>query len=425
MRSFPLPHRCRCALVACLALLPPAWAQSGKTAKPSQPPKTVEVAGRIVDATGAAVRGFEVGRAWRGDEKGITADAALKTDKDGRFRGEVAVHPKQPITLLAMDPARRRGGWTVVPDDRLTAIEIKVGPMTTLTGTFDVSRLKSPPETVAVIVQTSPDQLDLVRYEFSAKRKFTFRLPAGDYELSYVCSGGDREPRRVTIAKGRTTYDLGKIALRPTPPSKPTADGGKPAEADGRGDDGPASAAPGTPRPPPPLTVTEARGVPKDIKLADYRGKWVLIDFWGVWCPPCVSKSIPALLDFHEAHAADRDRYAILTVHCWRGSGPDTLAAMDSRLPELERTLWNGRKFPFPVLVDATRTTLKAWGVQGFPTAFLIDPDGNLVAQANLGLEERLAKELKQSRAKPASGGSSSSRNADRESPAQPRKPRD
>ena len=34
---------------------------------------------------------------------------------------------------------------------------------------------------------------------------------------------------------------------------------------------------------PPELTVTEARGIGKDVKLSDFKGRWLLIEFWGYW----------------------------------------------------------------------------------------------------------------------------------------------
>jgi hypothetical protein len=115
-----------------------------------------------------------------------------------------------------------------------------------------------------------------------------------------------------------------------------------------------------------------------------------------------VRLSIPALLDFDEQHKADRSRYVILTMHCGAGRVPETLAAMDARLPELEKNFWKGRRFPFPVLIDSSKKTLVAWGINAFPTQCLIDPSGNLVAQANSGIEERLAKELAKPAEKPA-----------------------
>ena len=35
--------------------------------------------------------------------------------------------------------------------------------------------------------------------------------------------------------------------------------------------------------------------------LEDYRGKWVIVNYWATWCPPC-QEEIPDLVDFHDSH---------------------------------------------------------------------------------------------------------------------------
>jgi hypothetical protein len=97
-------------------------------------------------------------------------------------------------------------------------------------------------------------------------------------------------------------------------------------------------------------------------------------------------------MDFHEKHKADRARYEILTFHFGR-SIPETIAALEPKLADLEKK-W-GRKFPFPILTDESQKTLNDWGIKAFPTAVLINPDGEIVMQENFGVEARLAEELK------------------------------
>jgi peroxiredoxin len=190
-------------------------------------------------------------------------------------------------------------------------------------------------------------------------------LPPGDYLLEV--SSLDTVSREVpfTVRSGKNAVDLGVIPLERGPIAKRY---GKPA---------------------PPLTLTEAVGVSPKVTLADYRGKWVLVDFWGWWCPPCVQKSLPEAVAFYDAHPEWRDRYEILAFHCLNAA---TVAELSPRLRSLEKNVWKGRALPFPILLDATDTTLKEWGVTIYPTTVLIDPDGNVVRGGSLAM---LAEKLK------------------------------
>jgi thiol-disulfide isomerase/thioredoxin len=139
------------------------------------------------------------------------------------------------------------------------------------------------------------------------------------------------------------------------------------------------------------LHVTDAKGIRKDITLADFRGKWLLLDFWATWCGPCVSVGLPRLVELENELSSHRDRFAILTVH---HTSAKSLEELEPQLEHVSKTFWGGKPLPFPILLDSTGQTLKNYEVHAYPTEFLIDPEGQLVrlhGSAEDFLKERLA----------------------------------
>ncbi len=117
----------------------------------------------------------------------------------------------------------------------------------------------------------------------------------------------------------------------------------------------------------------------EDVSLEDYRGKFVLVDFWGTWCGPCVAE-IPANREIQEAL---RSRgFEILGV------------AVDDRTT-LERFA-KTTKMPWINIVDPQGKVADAHGVQAFPTTLLIDREGKHVASnlSGSGLLEELIQRM-------------------------------
>jgi cytochrome c biogenesis protein CcmG/thiol:disulfide interchange protein DsbE len=97
--------------------------------------------------------------------------------------------------------------------------------------------------------------------------------------------------------------------------------------------------------------------------IADYRGKWVLVNFWASWCEPC-RKEAPALEALQQS----------------RGTGAFTVLGID-----LDDATGDAKSFveeyglTYPQLRDGDgRERRDAYGMTGFPENFLIDPEGNV-----------------------------------------------
>ena len=110
----------------------------------------------------------------------------------------------------------------------------------------------------------------------------------------------------------------------------------------------------------PPLDLLDLDGNRKP--LSDYRGRVVLVSFWGTWCPPCVEEmpSIQRLQD----RSTDR-RFSVLAVNV--SEGRNRVAAFVER---------NGIRFT--VLLDSEADASHAWQVRVFPTSYLVDVSGGV-----------------------------------------------
>jgi cytochrome c biogenesis protein CcmG/thiol:disulfide interchange protein DsbE len=113
-------------------------------------------------------------------------------------------------------------------------------------------------------------------------------------------------------------------------------------------------------RPTPAVAVYTADGLA--VKLGDYKGKVVLIDFWASWCPPCKT-SFPAL------DALSRQ---------YRDRGVEVLAVnLDERRHDAE-TFLRAHPHRLTVLYDPKGVSPQAFGVKGMPSSFLIDRAGTI-----------------------------------------------
>ncbi len=103
----------------------------------------------------------------------------------------------------------------------------------------------------------------------------------------------------------------------------------------------------------------------KILKLSDYRGKIVILDFWATWCPPC-RKGIPDLIDI-------KKRYGSKGVEII-GISVDT-DTKDEVIPFMKEKGIN-----YPVVYGNQNVYMQYGGIRAIPTTFVIDKEGKIVA---------------------------------------------
>ena len=109
------------------------------------------------------------------------------------------------------------------------------------------------------------------------------------------------------------------------------------------------------------------------VKLSDYRGKVVLLNFWATWCPPCI-REMPSMERLHQQ--VDADDFKVIAVNQMEDA--DEVFAFTGQL-EIDPT--------FEILFDTTSSVSQDYAVRGLPTTYLIDKKGKIRYRAVGGRE--------------------------------------
>jgi thiol-disulfide isomerase/thioredoxin len=96
------------------------------------------------------------------------------------------------------------------------------------------------------------------------------------------------------------------------------------------------------------------------ISNSSLRGKVVLLDFWGTWCPPC-RESVPTLRDLQKKYA---------------GKGFELVSVSSDDDEDVWRTFIEAQKMNWSEYIDLSGEVLSAFNVESFPTYVVLDKDG-------------------------------------------------
>ena len=104
----------------------------------------------------------------------------------------------------------------------------------------------------------------------------------------------------------------------------------------------------------------------KEVKLSDFSGKAVVINFWATWCPACISE-LPIFQSTYNNH---KDDVQFIMLNLTDG---------DRETEKNVKNYISENKFTFPVFMDKMAAGAKTYSVYSIPQTIFIDKEGNII----------------------------------------------
>ncbi len=102
------------------------------------------------------------------------------------------------------------------------------------------------------------------------------------------------------------------------------------------------------------------------IRLSDYRGKVVFLNFWATWCPPCLA----------EMPAMDR-------LHRMLKTEDFAMVAVSVKEPARQvRTFYRDKNYSFPPYLDPNGSAMRQFAIRSIPTTFILNREGHVIGAA-------------------------------------------
>ena len=369
------------------------------------------IAGRVVDADGRAVANASVATSWRANGPlkkpdgtafdlkeptqlhefwGNVGDMApvesVETTDDGMFA--ISIQPFDRA-LFAIDHDRTLGCIVEIPRENEAGqpLILRLVPLVTVVAEFRTSVESVSADWFHAYVELPLDvQNPLGSRRLvscgSFDRRFEVKLPPGAYRLdAYATSDsavGSSElsvtpSPAVTVRATDTKIDIGILDLTL---GKPGLDD---LVRESKQSDRWRDYREHVGQPAPAWHAVDGRRIDHTANLDALRGKWVLLYFWNLGCKPCLAHGIPKMMDFYRKNAKSRGKFEVVGVYVDLDGENKTLADIDKNgLSAIEATVWDGQRIQFPIVLDNSFTTYERYGVPGFGTVVLVDPDGRI-----------------------------------------------
>lgn len=123
----------------------------------------------------------------------------------------------------------------------------------------------------------------------------------------------------------------------------------------------------------------------KEHRLSDYKGKTIFLNFWATWCPPC-REEMPYIEDLYKEYNKNNDEVVILGV-----ASPNL--GREGNQEHIKKFL-EKENHTFPILFDEGGSLVYQYGINAFPSTFIIDKEGYITQYVPGGMNKETMKHL-------------------------------
>lgn len=322
---------------------------------------TQEYAGRIVDMDGNPIAGVRIGCAIGAKETSGLTELQTDSGADGRFAIKIPLAPWTVDGNLQL--ILSKDGFAAVDSRRIkipgqagTAIEVGSFPLQPgFSLPVRVLDVDGRPVPGAIVEPTNSYALRATILRTDSEGRGVLRnLPRGPVRL-HVTAGVKAEWPNVVVSDVAADNVEVTIRMKSTDPAA--------LRAKTKPDLVPIAAG----KPAPEFSVVGWTDQ-QERKLSDYRGKVVVLDFWGTWCGPCV-RQIPTMQEL--AHKYDPKDVIFLGIHT-----PQESFDQINKLRKLHS--WEAPSAVDRGADNSDGETAQRYGVRAYPTIFIVDRDGNI-----------------------------------------------
>ena len=119
--------------------------------------------------------------------------------------------------------------------------------------------------------------------------------------------------------------------------------------------------------------------------LSEYKGKTVFLNIWATWCPPC-KQEMPYIEELYKEYNLNKEDVVILGL-------ASPYFGKEGSKEDIKEFL-NSNKYTFPVVFDENADLIYSYGIQAFPTTFVIDKEGYIAQYVPGGMTKEIMKTL-------------------------------